>query len=196
MLQLIILSAVVLGQENYVPADQRERMRNPDGSCVQCSIAIAGIHHNIPAAEFLLWNSQYGPAVRGGSWPERVEAFCKDRKIPIYNVEGTQTIQWIDWALQTGRYAAVTYGIAHMITAVGISDDGQYYYLVDNNTPSRIDKVSRTKFIWEHRRYGGGWCVILNGPVPAPWVAPSQEEPRIKQYGTMRSDGSIIRHYN
>lgn len=198
LLAFLMLTSTAFGQ--YVPAEQRERFRNPDGSCVQCAIAIAGVHHSLPAAEFLLWDSEYGPAVRGGAWPERVESYCKERKIPIYNVEGSQSIQWIDWALQTGRYAAVTFGIAHMITAVGISPDGQEYYVVDNNTPTKVDKVSREQFIWQHRRYGGGWCVILDGTIPTPWTAPQASDP-VKQrpvatYGTQRSDGSIIRRYN
>lgn len=170
---LVLLAVPALAGDAYLmPTDQFTRFRNPDGSCVQCSIAMAGVHHGVPSAEFLLWNSPYGPAVRGGSWPARVAQYAGQRNIPIYNIEGSETIQWIEWALQTGRYAAITYGVRHMITAVGISDDKQTFYVVDNNLPSQVQAVSRSRFISQHRGYGGGWTVILKGPAPAAWKAP------------------------
>jgi hypothetical protein len=173
---LLLLALPVSAQQqieyNLVPTDQRTRMRNPDGSCVQCSIAIAGVHHNIPSAEFLLVDSEYGRKVRGGSYPSRVEGYCRERKIDIWNIEGSQSMQWIEWALSTGRYVALTFGRAHMQTAVGMSADRQTFFVVDNNSPQRVDTYTRDRFLQLHRTHGGGWCVILKGPVPAPWQAP------------------------
>ena len=74
-------TAMAWDPANVVPAGERQRFRNPDGSCVQCSIGMMGVDLNIPAAEMLLWDSEYGPAVRGGSWPERVKEYCEARKI-------------------------------------------------------------------------------------------------------------------
>jgi hypothetical protein len=38
-------------------------------NCVQCSNGMVGMHINRPEWTFLLWDTEYGSAVRGGSWP-------------------------------------------------------------------------------------------------------------------------------
>lgn len=162
--------------QDIVPTDQRLRFRNPDGSCVQCSIALAGVHQNVPAAEFLLWDSPYGPKVRGGAWPERVKEYCNARGIRAYNIEGKETMAWIEWACRNGRYAAVTCGSAHMQTVVGMSADGQEVYVVNNNSPQRVDTYTREKFWRLHTADGPGWCVILDTPVPIPWMGPEYKD--------------------
>jgi hypothetical protein len=162
----------------WMPTELFARFKNrPDaagrGSCVQASMSMQGSHHHEPACEYLLeGHPQYGPAILGGSWPGRVIEYCRDRHIPIFSVEGTDTIRWIEWALQTKRYAAITYGRAHMICAVGISPDGETFYICDNNFPSEIRAVSRKVFVGEHRGYEGGWTVILDTVGPPPWVIP------------------------
>lgn len=165
------LSAGGIAPGEVMPSAQRERFRNPDGSCVQCSIGMLGVEHDVPAAEMLLWDSEYGPKVRGGSGPTRVAEYCRERAIPIYNVTGSQTIRWIDWALATGRDVAITWGTNHMITAV--AGDRDAYYVVDNNTPTRVDRYSRQEFLRRHMAGGSGWCVIIKGPRPVPWIGPA-----------------------
>jgi len=161
-----------------MPEGQFARFKNRpsasgEGSCVQASIACQGAHAGVPAAEFLLENSPYGPAELGGSWPERVERYAQSRGMAIYNVEGTPTIDYIDWALERGCYVSITYGQAHMINTVGRKPSGEYI-LWDNNFPTELRTVDRSTFLQEHRSYGGGWCVILRGPAPPPWQrAPS-----------------------
>ena len=71
-----------------LPVEVRRWYRNPDGSCVQCSIGMCGAWNNVPAATTLLWDTEYGPAVRGGSWPSRVADYCRRRGIRAYNVTG------------------------------------------------------------------------------------------------------------
>lgn len=156
--------------EDIVPSDQRARMRNPDGSCVQCSLAIAGIHHINKNAEMLLWNSEYGHAERGGSWPSRVDRYAKERGLEVWNITG-DTIKWIEWALSTNRYAAVGFDRNHFQTAVGMSEDRQIFYVVDNNKTNVIQEVSRKQFIYRHQ-LSGEWCIILKGSAPPPWVGP------------------------
>src|SRR5688572_26216760 len=55
-----------------LPPEYRAWFRNPDGSCVQCSNGMVGMHINRPEWTFLLWDTPYGSAVRRGSWPGRV----------------------------------------------------------------------------------------------------------------------------
>ena len=65
--------ALTAGDESWysveLPAEVRAWYRNPDGSCVQCSIGMCGADQNCRAAASLLWSSEFGPAVRGGSSP-------------------------------------------------------------------------------------------------------------------------------
>jgi len=154
-----------------LPADQRQRFRNPDGSCVQCSISMCGVAQNIPSAENLLWDTPYGPKVRGGSDPDRVKQYCDARHIAAFNVAGSQAVQWIEWALRNGRPCAITWGYAHMITAVGFSGDqldkSSYIAVCDNNSPQRIDWVPYARFVQQVNVYSGGWVVILRTPPPA-----------------------------
>lgn len=166
----------------YPPVDQRQRFKNrPDaqgqGSCVQASISLCGLQQNIEAAEMLLVDSKYGPPVLGGSWPERVKEYCQQRNIPIVSVEGAQTLEFIEAACRNGRFAAITYGQAHMICCVGVSEDGQTFWIWDNNDPEREPQpVDRRTFEYQHRVYGGGWCVILLTPAPVAWRAPEKAE--------------------
>jgi len=171
----------------FLPEHQRARFRNRadprdgSGSCVQASMAEAGCHHGIPQAEYLLHgHPEHGPPVLGGSWPDRVTDYCRARKIPIWNVEGSQTVAWIFWALDRGLHVPISYGHAHMICAVGISDDFQWVYIWDNNFPTEVRKVSRRVFIREHRVFGGGWCVVYQVCGPPPWAiaAPPRRPPR------------------
>jgi hypothetical protein len=148
--------------------------QNGQGSCVQASLSMVGLHQNVPAAECLLRSDpEYGPPELGGSYPSRVAAYAARRGMAIYNVEGSDTLQWIDWALRNGRYAAITYGRAHMIIATGMTPDGSRYQIVDNNYPTEPRWVSRDVFVREHRGYAGGWTVILDTPAPLPWIAPA-----------------------
>lgn len=157
-----------------VPADQRARFHNPDGSCVQLAIALAGVHHANLNAEMLLWPSEFGPAVRGGSWPSRVEQYAASRGLAVHNIT-SNTMPWIEWALSTGRYAAIGFDFNHFQTAVGMEPDRQTFYVVDNNSPSRVQVVTRASFIARHRA-SGEWCVIVKGPAPPAWVGPKYAE--------------------
>ncbi len=150
---------------NLPPVEQRLRFRNHDGSCVQCTLGMAGVHQNVPAAEWLLWNSAHGSAVRGSSGPTRVRNYCDTRGIAAWSVTG-KSWPWIEWALRTGRTAAVTYGRNHMLWAVGISRDGRQVAICDNDSPQRVRWVSRSTFLQQHRLCNQGWAVILQAPPP------------------------------
>ncbi|KKN36161.1 hypothetical protein LCGC14_0776440 [marine sediment metagenome] len=166
LILMIVLASPASGAESNVavdlPEEQRVRFRNMDGSCVQCSIGMLGVHMNQLAAELLLWSSPYGPAVRHGSGPSRVREYCNARGIPAFNVTG-DTLPWVEWALLTGRGAAITWGRGHMVTAVGISPNRQLFAICDNNSPYRIQWVDRNTFVTKH---GNRWAVIVRGPRP------------------------------
>jgi hypothetical protein len=124
-----------------------------------------GAWQNCQAAEMLLWDSQHGKAVRGGSWYERVQRYCEARKIRAWNVEGKETWEWMDWACDTGRGAAIGAGANHFQTLVGRNPKTGEYYVVNNNSPKKIDVYSREQFRSLHLR-SGQWCVILDYPPP------------------------------
>jgi len=156
-----------------LPPEIRAWYRNPDGSCVQCSIGMCGVWQQCPAAYCLLWDTEYGPKVRGGSGPERVAGYSKSRQIPCFNVTGKVTWDWMRWAAKTGRYAAIGAGGNHYQTLYGLDDQGtsdpadDRWFVCNNNSTSRIDEYSAKGFQKLHLA-SGQWIVVLDLPPPAP----------------------------
>lgn len=167
-----------------VPKEYRGWFRNPDGSCVQCSISLCGLWNNVPAATTLLWDTEYGSKVRGGSYPGRVAEYAKRRGIPIYNVTGRDTWEWMDWACKTGRFAAIGAGGSHFQCLYGWDPPSDTYYVNNNNSTARIDTYSDAAFRRLHLA-SGQWCVILDVPPGPPvpvyakwWAEASREASR------------------
>lgn len=154
-----------------LPAPQREIFRNPDGSCVQCSNGLVGMHINRPAQTFLLWDTEYGPAVHGGSWPGRVADYAKRRGMRIYNVTGNSyadTRPWMIWAAKTNRFAAIGAGGRHFQTLYGYIPGAEKPWLVcNNNSPQTIDEYSEQGFRRLHEA-SGPWVVVPDEPSTAP----------------------------
>jgi len=146
-----------------VPSEIRQWFRNPDGSCVQCSIGMCGVDQNIPAAATLLWDTQYGKKERGGSYPSRVAKYCRARGIKAYNVTGKSTWEWMRWAVDTGRGGAIGAGSAHFQTLVGYDAESSEWLVCNNNSPKRIDRYSEKAFRRLHLA-SGQWVVILDAP--------------------------------
>lgn len=144
--------------------ETRAWFKNPDGSCVQCSIGMVGVHTNDINAASLLWDTDYGPAVRGGSWPSRVESYCDRRGIKAWSVTASsvdETIPWMVWACRTGRFAAIGAGSAHYQTLYGYEPDHKQPWLVcNNNSTQRIDRYGDPEFRRLHAA-SGPWVVIL-----------------------------------
>ena len=162
---LIILSNTATAQMMSLPVETRMMFKNHDGSCVQCSIGMCGAWNNTPSATYLLWDTEYGQKVRGGSGPSRVAKYCRERNIPIYNVTGKTTFAWMEWAARTGRFAAIGAGRNHFQTEYGRDKD--FWYVCNNNSPSKIDKYTNNEFKKLHLA-SGPWIVILDVPAPAP----------------------------
>ena len=157
-----------------LPKEIREWFRNPDGSCVQCSIGMIGADQNVPAATTLLWDTEYGPRERGGSYPSRVAEYSRRRGIPIYNITGSQTIEWLEWAARNKRGAAIGAGSAHFQTLYHHDAVKDLWYVCNNNSPQRIDVYDRRGFIRLHEA-SGRWIVILKAPPhPANAYIPSE----------------------
>jgi len=146
-----------------LPKEIRNWFRNPDGSCVQCSIGMCGVDQNVPAAATLLWDTEYGPRERGGSGPSRVSAYCNRRDIRAFNITGSNTWDWMKWAAQTGRGAAIGAGSAHFQTLMGYDPSSGTWYVCNNNSPSRIDEYDEASFRRLHLA-SGQWVVILDYP--------------------------------
>lgn len=148
-------------QTMQLEPETRAWFRNPDGSCVQCSIGMAGVHCNDLNATTLLWDTPYGKAQRGGSWPGRVANYCNERGIQAYNVTGwPATKEWMKWAAKTGRFAAIGAGRSHFQTLYGYDENSQTWYVCNNNSTHRIDEYTDAQFERLHLA-SGAWCVIL-----------------------------------
>lgn len=145
--------------------------RNPDGSCVQCSISMCGWHANDLNAGTLLWDTDYGSAIRGGSWPSRVEAYCDRRGIKAWSVTASsvdETLPWMAWAAKTRRFAAIGAGSAHFQTLYGYEPaDPKPWLVCNNNSTSRIDRYGEAEFRRLHAA-SGPWVVILEKPSSEP----------------------------
>ena len=146
-----------------LPREIRQWFRNPDGSCVQCSIGMCGVDQNVPAAATLLWDTEYGSRERGGSGPSRVARYCRERNIRVYNVTGKSTWDWMKWATTTGRGAAIGAGRYHFQTLMGYDRASGTWYVCNNNSPHRIDEYDEAGFRRLHLA-SGQWIVILDYP--------------------------------
>lgn len=151
-----------------LPPEVRAWYRNETGDCVQDSIGMCGIWQNVPVAYTLLWKTEYGPAVRGGSGPSRVEAYAERRGMRIYNVTGSNTWEWMQWAAKTGRFAAIGAGSNHFQTLYAWEPRENVWYVCNNNSPSRVDRYTWAEFRRLHLA-SGQWIVVLDYP-PSPAV--------------------------
>lgn len=163
------IGAPAKGQSMLLTEDTRGWFRNPDGSCVQCSIGMAGVHCNEPRAATLLWDTEYGEAVRGGSWPDRVAQYCNKRQIKAWNVTGDSTIDWCRWAGRTGRFAAIGAGARHYQTlyAYDESNTAKPWGVCNNNSPWKIDFYTESGFKQLHYA-SGPWVVVLKSSSSEP----------------------------
>lgn len=150
-----------------LPPDVRAWFRNPDGSCVQCSIGMVGAWRNVPAATTLLWDTPYGRAVRGGSTPSRVADYCNRRGIKAFNVTGDATFEWMEWAAKTGRFAAIGAGTRHFQTEYGRDQPKGLWFVCNNNSTHKVDSYTNSEFRRLHLS-SGAWVVILDGPATPP----------------------------
>lgn len=149
-----------------LPAAQRTWYRNPDGSCVQCSIGMVGLWQDVPPAYTLLWDTEHGPAERGGAGPSRVASYAARRGIKLWQITGQPTLDWARWAARTGRYAALGLAARHFQTLVGYDPWSDTWYVCDNRTPSKIDMYNTARLRQLHEA-SGRWIVILDyDPVP------------------------------
>lgn len=174
---LLLLASAVCAQDaeqfSRLTPEQRAWFRNPDGSCVQCSIGMCGVDQNCPQATFLLWDvtidGEKYSRVRGGSYPSRVEQYCDRRGIPAYNITGSSTYDWMKWASRNKRMCAIGCFSAHFQTLVyynAAPGDPKPWKVCNNNSPKRIDEYTDAEFR-RHHRNSGEWVVILKRP-PAP----------------------------
>lgn len=150
-------------------AEQRKwffNFTNP-GSCVQCSIAMCGVHCNVPQASTLLWDTKYGPKVWHGSWPQRVAQYCDERRIEAWNVTGETTWDWMRWSAKTGRFAAIGAGTSHFQTLYGYDPRSKTWLVCNNQTPGKIDRYNDAAFRRLHLA-SGQWCVVLKRSSSAP----------------------------
>lgn len=161
----VLLSGAVHAQIMMMelPRYVREWYFNRDGSCVQCSLGMVGLWNNVPAASTLLWDTPYGPAERGGSWPSRVSEYSQRRGIKIYNITGSPTFDWMIWAAKTNRYAAIGAGRAHFQTLYGRDFAKRLWYVCNNNSPWKIDEYTDEQFRNLHLA-SGRWIVVIDGP--------------------------------
>ncbi len=169
---LMCLASLAHGQGDQLslPGEVSLWFVNTDGSCVQCSISNCGVWQNCPEAATLLYDTEYGGKVHGGSGPGRVEAYAEKRGIPCYNITGQSTWEWMKWAVKTGRIAAIGCFGSHFQTLLWFNPDPKDTkpWKVRNNWYNTTDKYyewTEAEFR-KHHLESGQWIVILNTPSP------------------------------
>lgn len=169
-LLLLCSNSLVAQDQLSLPGDVCVWFVNTDGSCVQCSISMCGVWQNVPEASTLLYDTIYGGKVHGGSGPGRVEAYAEKRGIPCYNVTGENTWDWMKWAANTGRIAAIGCFASHFQTELWYNTDPKdpKPWKVRNNWYNTTDKY----YEWTNQEFrknhlaSGQWVVILKTPSP------------------------------
>lgn len=150
-----------------LPPEYREWFRNPDGSCVQCSIGMVGMHMALPEWTYVLWDTEYGRAQRGGSYPSRVERYARERNMNIFNVVGNSyedTRKWMLWAAKTNRFCAIGAGARHFQTLYGYDPSSTHPWKVcNNNSTWKVDSYTESEFRRLHMA-SGPWVVVPNEP--------------------------------
>jgi hypothetical protein len=152
------------------PGEVSQWFVNRDGSCVQCSLSNCGVWQNVPQASTLLFDTEYGSKVRGGSGPSRVEAYANRRHIPIWNVTGKNTFDWMRWASKTGRMSAIGCFGSHFQTCLYFDPRAgvEKPWKVRNNwfgTTGTYYEWTEAEFKKNHLA-SGQWVVILKTPSP------------------------------
>lgn len=165
---------------NYIPdAEMREwyynhgnpdenGQRDPEGDCVQCSLGMAGVRNNDIKLATLCWKTDFGPAIRGASGPDRVAAYCRERGIRVYNITGRSVEDmrpWMEFAADSGRGAAIAFGRNHFQYLMGRDKATGHWFVCDNNSPWRVDEYTDRQF-WALHKACCYWVVIPDGPAP------------------------------
>jgi hypothetical protein len=170
---LMLLGSVTHGQDQLdLSPEVSKWFVNLDGSCVQCSISNCGVWQNDPKASTLLFDTDYGKRVRGGSGPSRVEGYAEKRGIALYNVTGKNTWEWCKWASRTGRMTAIGCFSAHFQTLLWFNPDPNDAkpWKVRNNWHGMTDthyEFTESEFR-KHHLNSGQWIVVLKTPSPPP----------------------------
>lgn len=137
---------------------------NTDGSCVQCSFGMCGVHCKDLNAACILFESPYGKAERGGGWPSRTAGYCDKRGIKAWNVTGWPTTrEWAIWCTQTGRFAAIGYFGSHFQTLYAYDPKSDKPWGIMNNwarSNAKIDWYTEDEFKRQHLN-SGPWIVVL-----------------------------------
>lgn len=116
---------------------------------------------------------------QGGGYPSRLTEYTRaytqakgiqDFDSQYVQIVGEDTIAAMEEACTDGRSPAFTYSgdpsfyggpVPHMCNLVHA--DAQWWGVVDNNRPDRIEWVRRETAIKRHRHYDAGWAVIYLG---------------------------------
>ena len=149
-----------------IPDRERLWFFNTDGSCVQCSAGMVGLRGNLPAWTFLLWDTEYGRAQRGGSGPDRVARYARARGMKLFNVTGRETYAYMEWAAKTGRFAAIGFFGRHFQTHYGRDYTGEAYLVCNNWSGCKLTSYTLAEFK-RHHEASGLWCFVPDEP-PAP----------------------------
>jgi hypothetical protein len=172
LLWVLLWPAFLVGQDQtQLPGEVSQWFVNQDGSCVQCSISNCGVWQNCPQAGTLLFDTDFGPRVHGGSGPSRVEAYSNRRNIPCWNITGdsySDTRPWMVWASDTGRMAAIGCFGSHFQTELQYVPGDPKPWRVRNNwhgTTSTYYEWTEAEFKRNHLA-SGPWVVILKTPPP------------------------------
>lgn len=143
------------------PAERQENWGG--GSCVHASMVSLFRWQGRPElAEH--WRRTYGD----GETVSGLRAKLDREGVPYADTTAGD-VAFLEWSVRTRRGAAVVvmHG-AHMVTLVDFNE--REAVLLDNNDPTRLQRVPRDRFVSEWRR-SSGWAVtpLFDPPPRKPW---------------------------
>lgn len=150
---------VVYGNRNYADIDYAFRVKNyAGGSCVHASMAtvLKWQHLDDLASN---WLKKYS----GGESSAGLIRKANQNSISVaYTLQADPS--FLQWCSDTKRGAVIFYYDNHCVTFSGYDND--VALLIDNNSINKIDRLEKSTFLINWKKYGGFALTPLYAPTP------------------------------
>lgn len=145
-----------------VPVPRNCRILNTKGSCVWCSLELAGRYAEIKELYDITKNPRDGgdPRCQGGSSPSPVRAFLNDKHIKYEMIEDKSKTDWLVQKVKIERRPVCFAIPGHMLSLVHYDPDTKMIKVIDNADHT----LSVQQWSWDKfHRLWSGWAYVIYG---------------------------------